>query len=110
MRYAQTPIRTISPGWSKCLGCMNILNRFGIKAAKPIKAEAVRRIMADMNEDITVVVGDREEDILAAKANGCWAIGAAYGYGKSDELKNADDIAENLKEVYRLICKLEESA
>jgi phosphoglycolate phosphatase len=37
----------------------------------------------------TVMVGDREHDIIGAKTNGIYAIGVTYGYGSSEELLNA---------------------
>ncbi len=36
-----------------------------------------------------VMVGDREHDILGAKANGLHSIGVLYGYGSREELVNA---------------------
>lgn len=37
----------------------------------------------------TIMVGDREYDILGAKANGMSSIGVLYGYGSEEELKKA---------------------
>jgi phosphoglycolate phosphatase len=37
----------------------------------------------------SVMIGDREHDIIGAKANGIYAIGVTYGYGSREELTNA---------------------
>lgn len=37
-----------------------------------------------------LVIGDRRQDMEAAKRNGLRAIGCAYGYGGSGELSGAD--------------------
>jgi len=55
-----------------------------------------------------VLVGDRREDVEAAHANGFIAIGAAYGFGEREELLDANYIAEDLKDIYRIISELEE--
>lgn len=36
-----------------------------------------------------VMIGDRADDMLAAKANGAWAIGVTWGYGSERELADA---------------------
>lgn len=36
----------------------------------------------------TIMVGDREYDIIGAKKNGVLSIGVTYGYGTEEELKN----------------------
>ena len=55
-----------------------------------------------------VMVGDREHDVIGAKANGLKSIGVLYGYGDEEELKAAGadhlakaphDIAEILEEL-----------
>jgi phosphoglycolate phosphatase len=49
----------------------------------------------------TVMVGDREHDIMAARQNGLWSIGVTYGYGSVDELRaaGADRLATKPGEV-----------
>jgi len=37
----------------------------------------------------TVMIGDREHDIIGAKTNGIYAIGVTYGYGSREELLTA---------------------
>ncbi len=53
-----------------------------------------------------VVVGDRRDDIVAARANGAGSIGAAYGYGSAEELQEADATARSPSEIPRLLERL----
>ncbi|HOZ49924.1 MAG TPA: HAD family hydrolase [Candidatus Hydrogenedentes bacterium] len=54
------------------------------------KAAMVGHILAQVAERPAFVVGDREEDIAAAHANGIFAIAADYGFGTPDDLAEAD--------------------
>jgi len=73
------------------------------------KTEAARQVGQTLPPDeLTVLVGDRREDVEAAHANGFIAIGAAYGFGEREELLDANYIAEDLKDIYRIISELEE--
>ena len=56
-------------------------------------AHVVRRERLDVGG--CVMVGDREQDVRAAHANGMRAIGALWGYGSRDELVAADALAES---------------
>lgn len=53
----------------------------------------------------TVMVGDRENDILGAKAFGIDSIGVLYGYGSREELQNAGAtyLAENVEDIINLL-------
>jgi phosphoglycolate phosphatase len=44
--------------------------------------------------ETSVMVGDRQSDIVAAKAHGLRAIGALWGYGNAGELDGADLLCE----------------
>ena len=96
--------RTLLVGTSKTTPfARRILEHFGLAgvfadvygsdpgAPAPSKAEIFRRIMTDWNlpPSETVVVGDREHDILAARANGLAAVAVLYGYGSRAELASA---------------------
>ena len=52
-----------------------------------------------------VMVGDRADDILGAKANDIPVIGALWGYGSEEELRTAGAsvFAETINEVFKLI-------
>ena len=41
------------------------------------------------------VIGDRHDDIEAARLNGLFAVGCAYGYGGAGELEAADVVVED---------------
>ena len=55
------------------------------------QAELIRRILVDLQLEpaMTVVVGDREHDIIGARANQLRTVGALYGYGTREELLRA---------------------
>lgn len=55
--------------------------------------------------DHAVMVGDREHDILGARANGLPAIGVLYGYGSREELEQAGAawIAETAEDIVNYI-------
>lgn len=42
-----------------------------------------------LNRSTTLMIGDREHDILAAKGNGIDSVGVGYGYGSRTELESA---------------------
>lgn len=71
------------------------------------KAEVIARAMEDIGaeRDQTAMVGDRKYDILGAKANGIYAVGAAYGFAEEGELAaaGADEIAETVSELGRIL-------
>ena len=50
------------------------------------------------------MIGDRREDILAARANGVRSIGVSYGYGTDGELREAgaDIICSSPRELLAL--------
>ena len=50
-----------------------------------------------------VLVGDRNDDVEAARANGLRAVGCAYGYGGDGELEGADAIAASPAEMAKLV-------
>ena len=58
------------------------------------KAELLKRVMERRGIDPSdaVMVADTEGDIIAGRAAGMYTVGCAWGYGKADELKGADEI------------------
>lgn len=58
----------------------------------------------------TVMVGDREHDIIGAKENGIASIGVLYGYGSRQELETAGagQIAETVEDLGRILFNLGE--
>jgi len=55
------------------------------------KVELIKHIMEkyNINQEETIMIGDREHDIIGAKNNGIQSIGVGYGYGTKEELKKA---------------------
>lgn len=50
-----------------------------------------------------LVVGDRKSDIAAARKAGCKAVAVTYGYGSKEELKEADYVISDLKQLAGII-------
>ncbi len=68
------------------------------------KAEVIRYVMEQCgisDPGSAVMIGDREHDVLGAKACGMEAIGVLYGYGSQEELEaaGAAGIARSLEEL-----------
>jgi phosphoglycolate phosphatase len=59
------------------------------------KNELIHHILQreSLNPSRTLMIGDREHDMLGAKANSVTAVGVTWGYGTPDELTNAGAIA-----------------
>ncbi len=53
------------------------------------KEDVLKKLRPNLIDDI-VIVGDRMHDIKAGKKNNVYTIGALYGYGKNNELDDAD--------------------
>lgn len=72
------------------------------------KAEVIRYALksCDVNDlSKVIIVGDREHDILGAKATGISSLGVLYGYGDREELESAgaDYIAETVADIGRIL-------
>ena len=70
--------------------------------------EAERQLSGEEKAEISLIVGDRASDVVAAKRVGRLAIGATWGYGASDELNeaSADRIASHPIDVPPLLQEL----
>lgn len=57
--------------------------------------------------DSVIMVGDREHDVLGAKATGIVSLGVLYGYGTREELLSAgaDHLAEDVEDVEKILLK-----
>jgi phosphoglycolate phosphatase len=55
------------------------------------KTELVGHILQteNLNPDSTIIVGDREHDVVAGKTNGIYTAAVSYGYGTEKELADA---------------------
>ena len=72
------------------------------------KADVIRHVIESCGitrKERAVMVGDRLHDIDGAKKNGLSSIGVLYGYGGRKELEKAgaDFIAEDQKELFKLL-------
>jgi phosphoglycolate phosphatase len=61
----------------------------GSNSEKSFLIDSVLRKMPNRSAQDCVMVGDRKHDVFAGKATGINTIGILYGYGSSEELKNA---------------------
>ncbi len=72
------------------------------------KAEVIAYALENCGRDEpsgVLMVGDREHDIIGAKANGIDSVGVLFGYGSKEELERAgaDHIVGNIQEILKLI-------
>lgn len=70
------------------------------------KAEALGMLIAEMQPEKCVMVGDRLGDIIAGKANSIPTVAACYGFGNEEEYAQADYRANSAKEMTELLKKL----
>ena len=70
------------------------------------KAGMVRAVLAQTPERPGAVVGDRADDVEAARANGLKAVGVTYGIGSPDELGSADVLVHSPGELCRVVSGL----
>lgn len=67
------------------------------------KVDLVARLLADHGIASAWMIGDRSSDVEAGHKNGLPVIGCAYaGYGRKDELKDADRLIEDFRELLEL--------
>ena len=79
-----------------------------LDASRPDKDAVVAYTLANLSgvsSESTVMVGDRDHDVLGAARSGIGCIGVLYGYGSAEELTRAGALAlaENCDELYRLL-------
>ena len=59
----------------------------------------------NFDKDKTIMIGDRIDDIDAAKNIGIDSIAVKYGFGNEEEFKNASYIVNNTKEIFDILSK-----
>ena len=57
----------------------------------------------DFDKNKTIMIGDRIDDIDAAKNIGIDSIAVRYGFGNDDEFENASYIVDNTKEIFDIL-------
>jgi len=69
------------------------------------KAELIRFVLEQegIAAHDAAMIGDRNHDVVGAKANGVCAIGVTWGFGSSEELEAADVRCDSPREVVRFL-------
>ena len=69
------------------------------------KADLIEKALCQWQVDPCQVamIGDRQVDILGAKANGVYAIGVRYGYGQKDEFIAADLVVDSIAQLAQFL-------
>lgn len=88
--------------------CFEAVAGPGLEEKSHKKAKIIRRNLADFQiSDLehTVMIGDRENDVRAARETGIRSIGVLYGYGSKEELleAGAEKLAASLEELEKLL-------
>lgn len=77
------------------------------------KREVIQHVLDECNVPAAqaLMIGDREHDIIGAKACGVPSIGVLFGYGSEEELSaaGADSIAHTVEEVGDIILRLRQN-
>jgi len=70
------------------------------------KADMIADLLGQLPARPAIVIGDRAEDIAAARANSAVAIGAGYGYGRAGEVDGADVVVSSAGELPEAVAGL----
>jgi len=97
----------------KILKEFNVLNYFdciigiSIGQTESNKITALKKTIKKLRikKEESIMVGDRADDIIAAKENGIPSLGVTYGFGSLEELKSfgADFICNSSKELRKIL-------
>ncbi|MBM7865238.1 HAD hydrolase-like protein [Heliobacterium gestii] len=80
-------------------------NLDGTRCVKGEVVAAALELFPEVDRRCVIMVGDREHDIIGAKANGIASLAVAYGYGSLEELEaaGADQIAGSIDAIAPLL-------
>lgn len=88
----------------------NVICGSELDGRRTVKAEVIEEVfnrlsLKDDEKSSVVMIGDREHDILGAKACKISSIGVKFGYSKENELENAgaDFIVETVEDLKNLL-------
>jgi phosphoglycolate phosphatase len=73
-----------------------VIGGASLDASRETKASVVAYVLGELPpyaRDGAIMVGDREHDVIGARANELPAIGVSYGYGSEAELQDARPVA-----------------
>ena len=113
-RFSPTVIMSRRFGWDSMFdgvfaGDMflepDVAARFGVEVGKVRKPELLRRVMAffGAKPENCAMVGDTANDFEAARENGVFSVGVAWGYGKAGELDAADAVCETPRRLAEIL-------
>lgn len=74
----------------------------GIYSAGEYQTKSKGELLAQAGQkfpQIKGMVGDRESDVQAGKENNVFTVGCRYGYGNEEEIKEADRLINDFKEI-----------
>lgn len=95
-RYVETVIATqgLTPLFAKlyCAGAYKTED----------KADLVKLLLDDLGHRNAVMVGDRQSDIRAGRANGLFTIGCQFGFAKPHELDGADRLIDSFDQLLKV--------
>ena len=77
---------------------------YGFKSKPEILSEVIK---SDGIESEILMAGDRYSDMEVGILDGLKCIGCAYGYGERGEYASAAAIAENVRDIPEIICKID---
>ncbi|MDD2371788.1 MAG: HAD-IA family hydrolase [Firmicutes bacterium] len=63
----------------------------------------LNKFKPDFNRESTLMIGDRDHDIIGAKENGIKSLGVLYGYGDLAEVRDADYLVESVIELQKFL-------
>ncbi len=73
-----------------------------------LKKDLIRHVLErlDINGTDAVMIGDRRQDIEGAHENGLFAVGVTYGFGSSEELKEAERICDTPEQLTAILSEI----
>ena len=93
-RHAPTQGIAAKFGWNRLFDGIWSYDSLEVKYTKP---ELLGKLLKDLNVDLkdAVMVGDTRGDVNSGRQNGLKTIGVTYGYGKREELADADWVIDS---------------
>ena len=86
-------------------GLEDVFRRMAWSRPERTKTQNLAHLLAELQPERAVMVGDRIGDIRAGKANGLPTIAAAFGYGSDAEYAEADFRANTMAELQDMLLR-----
>ncbi len=90
---------------SQFFGVEDMFCRVAFSRPDRTKTQNLAALIAELQPEKAVMVGDRIGDILAGQANGLPTIAAAFGYGSDEEYIKADARASSMAELQEMLLR-----